>query len=380
MALLANTFIRSFGKNFYRINAGFLIGSFTMVLGYGIFIKSAGDIPKEWNTTINLSLLLNFLEVPIITLMVSVLWLFYSIKSWKFVFMKSLQEDQLFWRYSITAIPLNHQFMSWCLYQLFIFLPLMIYSLLALIYGLFTQHYVLPMITGCYLFLLVLVSATWYVYRFNYASFGKGDIHPLSYLVAKWPKALYNAFLYEILLHQKLAWMLVKGCSILLISSYIYLFSGTDYPQRAAVLAALLIVLAHSVLVYKDHSFTETYLSFLPHLAFRRINIYLNVCLSYMLLLLPELAWFVVCFPLEEGLLLVGICIGGIVLIRSGLYITGLNMRFYMKTAFSWLFISMLFSLYDASWYMVPIFFIASFFMFYSRYYRLDATHKGIRL
>ncbi len=374
MGVLTKLLIRSFGKEFYKINAGFLISSFVLVFGYGIFIKTAGHIYPEQYRTINLSLLLNFIDTPIITLMVCLIWFLYTIKSWKYIRKRSLDEDQLFWRYSLTSAQLSRQFLSWFLFQLFVFLPLILYWLIALAYGVFTHHYTIPLFIGVYLLVLALLSATLYVYHFNYAKFGRSGTYGFRFGIAKWPKPLFSLFLFEILFHNKLAYLLTKCFSFILLLGLFHLFSDVDYPARAGAMIAICISSAHAILAYQDYAFTETYLGFTLHLPHKRLFVYLNVIYSYILLLLPELVWFLFAFSFPLALKLIGLSLSGILFIRVSLCLPSVNMRSFIKLVFGWFFISTMLLLYDYGWYLITINSITSFIVYYLNYYKKETT------
>lgn len=372
--MVAKLLIKCYGKEFYKINAGFLIASFTMLIGYGLFIKTAGHIPQGQSLTINFILLIHFLQTPIITLLACFIWLIYSIKCWRYVWKKSRQEEQLFWRYSTTSMHLSRQFVNWFFFQLYLFLPLIFYWIIVLIYGLFTQQYETTSLSGLYLIVLTLISAGIYLYRFNFYPFGKQHIMGPDFGISKWPKPICSLFLYHIFYHKKLSYLLSKCFSVLFIVSFYKLFYDVDQISRTAGLIALSIALTHAVLAYQDYIFAETQLYFLKQFPYKRWQLYVNIICTYSLLLLPECVWFGITFSFSQALLLSALSISNILVIRTLPDLIGTNMRTFLKGAFSIFFIAVILLLYDLSGYIILINTLLAAAIFYRSYYTKESV------
>jgi len=371
--VLARLLIKCYGKEFYKINAGFLITAFTVIIGYGLFIKTAGHIPEGQALTINFILLLQFLEAPVMTLMVCFLWLIYSIKCWRYVWKMSLREDQVFWRYSATSISLSKQFANWLFFQWYLFLPLAFYWVIATVYGLFTQHYQASLFSGAYLTGLTLLSAALYLYRFNFYPFGKQGTSQL-FTMRNCPKPVFSLFLFEILSNTKLNLLLTKSISLLLIIGFYQLFDDVDQIARTAGIIALCLTLSHGLMAYQDDLFTKTHLYFMLQFPYQRLLIYFYRICTYMLLLLPELLWYLFSFYFPIALLLIGLSISSILFIRAIPEIIGLNMRIFLKWIFGYFFVSMILLLYNLGWYVVAINALSAISIFYHTYYRKETV------
>jgi len=370
---VAKLLIKCYGKEFYKINAGFLIASFIMIIGYGLFIKTAGHIPQGQSLTINFILLIHFLQTPIITLLTCFLWLIYSLKCWRYIWKTSRHEDQLFWRYSATSMRLSRQFASWFIFQLYLSLPLICYWIIVLIYGLFTQHYGTALLSGLYLITLALISAGLYLYRFNFYPFGKQHTLWQNLGMSSWPKPIFSLFLYAIFYHKKLSYLLSKCFSALLIISFYKLFYDVDQIFRTAGIIALCIALAHAVLAYQDYIFTKTHLYFVKQFPYARSKIYFNIICTYVLLLLPEWLWYGIVFTFPQALFLLGLSISSILVIRSLPDLIGTNMRTFLKWVFSIFFISIILLLYDLAGYLIIINILLATEIFYRSYYTKES-------
>ncbi|GAA4791082.1 hypothetical protein GCM10023231_18750 [Olivibacter ginsenosidimutans] len=371
--VFAKVLIKCFGREFYRINAGFLSASIILIIGYGLFIKSAGHVPEGQSLTINLILLIHFLQTPAITLVVCLLWLLYTIKCWRYMWKTSKRHDQLFWRYSATSIAYTRQLIAWTLFQTYLFIPLLFYWMVVLLYGLYTQHYEAPFYSGIYLLLLTWGSALLYLYRFNSLTFDQARFMlQWTRVFKQWPKPPWSLFLLELLCHGKLNLMVTKGISLALIIAFYTLFYDVDQPTRTAALIVLSISIAHAVLVYRDQLFTEHHLYFFHQFPYRPIFMYLQRWITYTILLLPELIWCIFHFQFGTTTLLIALSISSLLLIRSLADIIGQHMRRYLQWVFIVFFLSIFFLLYDASWLLIGINMVIAVLTYLGNYYNRE--------
>lgn len=367
---LAKYLIKSFGKEFYKINAGFLITSFILIFGYGIFIKTAGHIPAGQERTIYLVLLLSFIQSPIITLLACSLWLIYTLKCWIYIWKTSLLNEHSFWRYSANALPLSQQFIGWCLFQCYLFIPLVIYWILATIYGLLVGDLLIPLITCLYLLILIVFSSLVYLYRFNFSKFEREDRFNLVSLVRKFPKGLFNAFFYEILLRQKIPFLITKAFSALVLFGSLALMSDIDEPLRLTAIIAITLVINHCILVYLEYSFSGYHLYFIQQLPYSRIKRYLNLIFTYFILLLPEYIWMCYMFPIAIAFLFVLLNLSGLLFIRSILYFNTASMKSFLKYTFIWFSTALMLILFDLEWVLILLNLLVSFLCFHLTFYR----------
>ncbi|QNL51791.1 hypothetical protein H8S90_09540 [Olivibacter sp. SDN3] len=374
---LAKYLIKSFGQEFYKINAGFLIVSFILIIGYGLFIKTAGHIPTGQERTIYLILLLSFVQSPIITLMASSLWLIYTLKCWSYVWKASCLEEHTFWRYSTNALPISKQFTAWCLFQLYLFVPLVIYWLLATIYGLIVGNLMIPLLTCLYLVVLVIFSALIYLYRFNFSKFKKEYRFNLMDLVRELPKTPFNAFFYEIFLKQKTPFFITKILSFTALFILLSSISEIDEPLRLTAIIAITLVASHCILIYLEYKFSLNHLYFIQQLPYSRIRVYAQLMLSYFVLLLPEYLWIYLMFPISVVLLFAPLSLTGMLLIRSILYFKSAAMRPFLKMTFIWFSMTLTLILFDLAWALILINLASSFACFYLMFYK--RSHLAIK-
>ena len=120
----ARVLIKIFSWRFYRENSGLLLFSYVSIISYCFFIKTAGVYPPEQSVFYHLMLMMTFIVSPAVMLIVFLLFLLYTIKSWRYVGKQLKHETNQFLYYSFCASSKTKQFGSLFLMQLVILLPL----------------------------------------------------------------------------------------------------------------------------------------------------------------------------------------------------------------------------------------------------------------
>lgn len=374
MMVLARLLVNGFGKSFYRANSTFLLYSAILLFGYGIFIKTAGHIyDADAHRYLGFSLLLAFLQTPVFALAVYGIWLFYSIRSWRFVWQESAEPEQLFWRYSASAMPLPVQFMAWCIFQLYIFLPLLGYWLFLLIYAMVIGSFAVLAVTTFFILALVVVSAVIYVYRFNGSNFGRQGTQWLLQMSLRWKKPLFLIHVLDVLLNQKANYFLVKILSVAMFAFSMAFLADTEKPWLVAYTMAASVVLAHSAVAYLEHRFFERHLYFLQQLPITKLTVFRSFLWSALLLLLPEYIAYIVCFggavALQAGLIL----LSGTLLMRILNYLSGGSAWSFIRYAFGWYVVAMVSLLYDLQVPLILAQLAVSYGIFHACYYRRNS-------
>lgn len=374
MIVLAKALVKVFGGKFYRVNSTFLLYATILLFGYGVFIKTAGHIPDaEQHRYLVFSMLLAFIQTPVFGIVVYTLWVFYTVKSWRFIWKESLEPDHLFWRYSASALPRHTQFAAWFLYQLFIFIPLLIYWLLVGIYAVTIAEYGAFVLTALVILLLALASAAVYVYRFNGYVYGRGRSGWLFRLSRRWKKPLPAIPLLEVLLHRKASFLLVKGLSAMLFAVSAFFLADADRQWLVAYTMVASMALAHSILAYPVQLFLERHLYFLQQLPIPRATVYGATVISTLLLVLPELIGLFVLFDssiaVQSGLIL----LSGALVTQMTNYLSGPAAWVYIRYTFAWYIVTMILLLYAHSELLIAVQFILSYIVFHVCYFRRKA-------
>lgn len=368
---LTKVLIKIFSTGFYKVHAGLLITLFATTIIYFIFINVSdqASLSPEEQLFYNLSLVLGFVSNPIIMGIVFVFWLFYTVKSWQYVAGQLLITNQQFLYYSSTSLDKANQFRSWFMVQLVIMLPIIGYGLFAFTIGFIFGHHLFPAITLLYILLLTGISAFLYVRLVNRLAKPNNQNY-LFKITDKWEKPFFSLFLYHVFDNMKVSYVLTKIISWLAITGILYFFSDVYFDSRVASIALLAVILAHAVLIFQEHRFNETYMSFSRNLPLSRGRLYIGFVGIYLILLLPESIWISTKFSPEIAisLLLFGFSIA--LLFRNLLYWLGLNMQKYLKWVCGLFFLFQFLIMYDFQWSIILLNFLLSFSIFYKYYYQ----------
>ncbi len=83
---VTNTLVKIFSKGFYKEHSGFLLFLLVVIFGHLFWIKPlGGHLSPEESIYHHLIMLISFASNPLMTIFFFILWLLYSIKSWRYV-------------------------------------------------------------------------------------------------------------------------------------------------------------------------------------------------------------------------------------------------------------------------------------------------------
>jgi hypothetical protein len=369
---LIRILIKLFAIGFYRVHAGLLALLFGTVICYCIFIIPLNEthLAPAQRIVESLIFTLSLLSSPIMMLFVFIVWFIYTYKSWQYIQRQLQLESNLFIFYSVTSFSTIKQFQSWAVVQTVILLPAIMYALMTLVVGIIFGYYIAPFVVMSYIFLLVLISAGVYMRVVNrLAHVTPGFVLQIS---RHWTKPSFSLFLYHIADQLKLTYLVVKVMSLLGIASLFYFF--TDIQNlRAAAIIMLLVCLAHTVFAFRDFRFQQVYLGFMRNFPISRVQLYINVVLLYILLLLPEGIALLVSLPVFTALLLFLFTLGMLVLFRCTLQLAAhATMRSYLWSVTGISVLVFILILLNAMEFIALLNLPLTCFIFYKRYYNAE--------
>ena len=362
-----------FSRGFYRANAGSLLFFFVVVVSYAIFITPAGTMSHETFQLYELIVMMTLISNPVAMSVIFLAWLLYTVKSWQYVTGQLIARENGFLYYSSTALSKCRQLRSWWWMQFVIALPITVYGLLSVVFGIVYHHYLLPFITLLYLFLLITGSAALYVWLANRLSAGTSAPITLR-LPIRWKKPFFSLFLYHIIHKIKLGGLLTKIFSLFCLASGAYsLFSGNRHDTRVAALLVLTAVAGHLYLIYQEHRFEVMTLAFSRNFPYSRNRHFLYMTLRYVLLFLPEIIFMAITAPSLMTVLLLAYAISVMLFFRTLLYWLGLNMNVYLPVVFAVYIALFWLIMYGCLWQSAGILLLLSYGLFYARYYKLPS-------
>ena len=183
-----------------------------------------------------------------------------------------------------------------------------------------------------------------------------------------WRKPYFSLCIYHVFDWVKLGYLLAQILSALSIAFASFLEVQQDIRLGAMVI--LLIVTAHSFIIYQNHRFEETLLSFSRNLPYSRLRRLGNLLCVYLLLLLPEFIWLFSMFDLLNAIKSMFLGLSIALLFHNMLYRTGLKMNMYLRSVFFLFFVLFLLILFSGVELLIPLNFLFAIILFYKHYYQ----------
>jgi hypothetical protein len=356
---LSKTLLKIFAVGFYRVHGGLLMVVFFILLG---LVE-----PGQW-FNYEKTLILAFVSSPIFMLVVFIVWLLYTVKAIHYVSGQIAAVNQQFLFYSSNALSRGKQFKSWLGTQIVILLPIIIYGLLAVFAGLVYHYYLSALVILLYMALLIAGSAAFYVRQVNLLVDGSKQSFILK-ISAGWHKPFFSLFIYHVFDKLKVNYLVTKVLSWIIITAVFYLFADVSTDLRIAGIAMLGIITAHVVIIYQQHSFEQTYLSFARNMPYSYIERFLNFAGVYFVLLLPECIWLFTRFNPVTAMELTLLGLSIMLLFHCLIYNIGLSMDKYLQwviALFVFLFWVVMFKIV---WVLILLNVVVAYVLFYRKYY-----------
>lgn len=374
MQPLTHVLARIFARGFYKSHSGLLVFLFVTLISYCFFINTAGDVKllrQDEQIFYHFILLITFVSSPLMTGLFFVAWLVYTVKSYTYITGQLPIAHHQFIYYSSLSYSRLNQFKSWFYTQAIISLPFLLYAIVAAVTAVIFHHYLVILVIFGYALLLIAITAAAYVYKVS-RLIDKSHRSWVFILSKYWFKPYFSLFVYYVFDKQKVTYVITKALCYLIIIGILFSFDDVRNDKRVAGLIILGIVTAHSLLIYQQHHFEQTYLSTVRNLPLSRVNLYLYNIAAYLILLSPEIIWIFITFNLSFAVALLLLMISLIELFNSVLYKYGVTMRKYLPSIFSLFFGLFLAILFGLIWLMIPLLVISSFLIFYFNYYKAD--------
>jgi hypothetical protein len=361
---LPNLVLRKiFVDGFYRTHAGMLVFVFVMLISYCLFINTLGTVMPDqidfWQFFFTISLVSN----PLIMVFYLVASSLYAYKSLKYVLNQMALPQQEFLHYSFTSLPKKHQFLAWCGVQAYIFIPVWCYTFYTIVIGLVFGYYLISIAILIFQLLLILGSAYVCLKESN-RLMESSKPNWLIRMSRKWNKPVFLLYSFQVFNQSKLAYLLTKMLSWVLILSVYMLFSDLEDNFRLLMLITSCIIVAHVVLIYQEKIFNDSYLSFLPNFPFSGSKVFFGFCLNYLILLLPEMCWIFTRFGILTSLKLIFYAFSAILLFRNLLLLNGVVVKGFLISVFCLFFLFYVFIMFGLGLMLIPLNIIVAWLVF----------------
>ncbi|RLJ76746.1 hypothetical protein [Pedobacter alluvionis] len=376
MFSLSNPVLRKiFVDGFYRTHAGMLVFVFVILISYCLFINTLGTVMPDqidfWQFFFTISLVSN----PLIMVFYLVASSLYAYKSLKYVLTQLVLPQQEFLYYSFTSSSKKQQFLYWFMVLAYIFIPVWCYTLYAIIIGIVFGYYLISI--GILLFqLLLIIAVACIILKENNRLVEANKPTWLIRISRQWNKPVFLLYSFQVFNRSKLAYLLTKLLSWVLISSVFMLFSDIKDNSKLLMLITSCIVVAHIVLIYQERTFNDRYLSFLPNFPFSKVRVFFSFCLNYLILLLPEICWMTTRFGLITSFELAAFAFSAILLFRSLLLLNGIQVKGFLIGVFGLFLLFYVCIMFGLGLVLIPINMIVAWGVFRRNY--LNDNYIGV--
>ncbi len=288
-------------NHFYQMNAGFFAFLFFVLFGV---VKGGQLIDYHY------SLIIAFLESPIILAGVILAWVLYTLKSTNYIIKRILEPRQLF----LTCLNhlSNKQLFAWMLLtQVQVFAPVWVYAAIATAVAIHLHYWAQAGIIVLANLVLIFTASRWYMSTIRHHG-TEGFLGKWAFL-DKWTawiswknrfvKPVFTFAMLHLLRERKQMLLLTKVFTLLFLYGFIQLYEPYKPDPRPILLCFLLIVGSHSALIQQIRAFEREFLPFLRNLPVKIPIRFLHLLIMYSLLFLPELLYVWMAYPLHFTLL-----------------------------------------------------------------------------
>jgi hypothetical protein len=358
-----------FTTRYYTQNAGFFF-----LLFYFFF----GIVPGGQLVSYHYTLIKGIVSNTEFLLLALFIWLLYNLKCLAYVEKTLAAKENTFLYGTLGILEGSRKWRTLYWIHFTLYAPVFIYSVIAILAACKLQFYVSAVIILLFNIVMTILPLFSYDHKIKHPGLTTFFASWQEWLNRRFRKPLWMFYIYELLNGNIKALALTKfaGAGILLIT---FSLMDTAYDTRYILVGLLINLLAHSVLVFNQRRFDDLYLSLVPHLPIHLWKRYLQMGVTWLLLLVPEfLLLFLKAGP-GDLLLFITLGLSLLMLLRSLLYFPTLDQDKYFRWVFVVIVGVLFLSLAHFYWYAVVLLQLTAFGIFYYRYYRYEAPLQEVQ-
>jgi hypothetical protein len=362
-----------FTGSFYAKNAAFFF-----LLFYFFFGVVPGDMLLSYHT----AMIKGFMGNVDFLLLVMTVWLAYNAKCVLFVLKTLSGRESLFLYDTLGVLDGNEKWLTWYRLHFSMYLPVLVYSLPAILIGWKDNHTGAVVSVVIFQLLMTVLPLPVYNRKIQRPGTTGAFIRWQQALNRRIRKPAWAYYVYELLNGRFRSLFITKALTACIIIAT-YSLMEPPYELRFMLVGLLLVILAHTVLIFNHRQFDDLKLSLLPQLPLPLWKRYAHTALGYFVLLLPEFIFlavrtYKVAGPSDQ-LLFICISVSMLLLWRKLLYFSKLDQDKY----FRWVLISIVIALFMILaywyWYLVIALQLLAFAIFSMRYYRYEPPLADIQ-
>lgn len=363
MNTIARIVHRSVTSPYYRQHAGLFLFLFFLLFGTQPSFIDAVQF--------HYAIIKSILSSGTFFIIAASIWLAYGIKTVHF-FYTTIHKDAYLFLQQLKSIPAKLRILYLFRLQTSLFAPVWVYGMVVLLIAFKEQLH----INGLLVLLAISTTSllcTWlYYFILNHGSSSflnsKNIFRPL-------PQNLFSFLLRFTFGEQFVALFIVKLISFFCLYSIAKLETGL-YEDRILWLVYITALIGHCMIIYKNHHFTETKLSFYRNMPVSFVTILLSLAAVYTVILLPEI-WALkgVAFYQHQVTDYIWMVLTGpslLLLLHCLLYTDDMKMDNFIQLILGIWIVTIFFSLSANRWMLPIIFSVMAIIVFYTSYYNYE--------
>jgi ABC-type multidrug transport system fused ATPase/permease subunit len=356
---------RSVTAPFYRRNAGLFLFIFFLLFGLQPNFKQTLEFHYDIINGISTSV--NFFFISLL------IWFLYACKTIHF-FNGCAKNKAYHFLQNLNAISPGKRFLHLLILQLQLLSPVLCYGMAVVIVAVINHHIaggIAVLFTLAGLCIFTTVAANFLLQKTKSSAFKK--------ILPSFP-SLFSANLFSFLLkfifnEQFIVLLLLK----LVTFSCLYFFAKTDaqvFEDRLLWLIYLTSLAGHSILIYRNHHFMETKMSFYRNLPVRPMATLLSLLGVYVIVLIPEI-WALKGVAIEQHAIInyIWMILTGpslLLMLHCLLYTEDMKMEGFLQLLFGVWIVTLFFSLSSIRWLLPLICLGMAVIIFFTSYCRYE--------
>jgi hypothetical protein len=363
MNYTTKTLQRSVVAPFYRRNSGFFL--FIFFLLFGLYPNFQQTLELHYVFINGISSSDEFFSIALLV------WLLYSFKTIQFVNGCAKSKAYNFLQV-LNALAPGKRFFQLLLLQLQLLIPVLCYGLAAFIIAVINHHTAGALAVVC---TLLCLSTFTTAFVFSLLQRTKWAEFKIVLPSLHFPGNLFS-FLLKFIFNEQFVVLLVLK---LITFSCLYFFAKTDaqvFEDRMLWLVYLTALVGHSILIYRNHHFMETKMSFYRNLPVKPLSTLLSLLGVYIIILIPEI-WALKGVAIEQHapidyvwMILTGPSL--LLLLHCLLYTDDMKMEGFLQLLFGVWIVTIFFSLSSNRWLLPLICLGMAVIIYFTSYYRYE--------
>ena len=355
-----------FTARFYTSNAAIF---------FLVFYFFFGIVPGNMLLSYHLTLIRGFTSNTDFLFLVLSGWAIYNVKCTFFVLKTLSARESLYLYGTLGVLDGTSKWTTWYRIHFSLYLPALAYSAVAVCVAWKDKHIGAVAVIVLFQLLMTVIPLYFYDYRIKRPGTTSIFIRWQQKLNRLFTKPLWAYYVYELLNNGSRSLFITKGVTGLIII-VTYSLMEQPYELRFMLVGLLLVLLAHTVLVFNHRQFDDLKLSMTVQFPLPLWKRYGHTSLAYFVLLLPEFIFlavrtYQVAGPLDQ-LLFICVSVSMLVMWRKLLYFSKLDQDKY----FRWVLISVVVALFMILgywyWYLVIALQVLAYTIFSIRYYKYE--------